>query len=74
MGAAKALKIKALAGMPIKKAIFYFYTNQALTSAIGLIATLHLRSEANWCAIIFLCISATQHLKAGVKKVVSKLG
>jgi hypothetical protein len=35
---AKALKIKPLAGMPGKKAIFDFLINQALTGAIALIA------------------------------------
>jgi hypothetical protein len=63
----EALKIKALAGMPRKKAKFEVLINQQLTSAIAFIAPVtHLGDIPDW-PTPFLCISVNKHPGFGPK-------
>jgi len=62
------LKIKALAGMPRKKAKFEILMNQQLTSAMGFIAALPATRALTQEASLFLCISETRRSKFRSKK------
>jgi hypothetical protein len=64
----KALKIKALAGLPGKKADFKILMNQQLTSAMGLIALIHQIVVSKVAPSLFLCISASRCFKFRSKK------
>ncbi|MES2581522.1 MAG: hypothetical protein V4627_02300, partial [Pseudomonadota bacterium] len=64
----EALKIKALAGMPGKKAKFEFLMNQPLTSAIAFIASVAQMRDCPDRLTLFLCISAIARFSFGPKQ------
>jgi hypothetical protein len=68
------LKIKALAEMPRKKAKFEVLINQALTSAIGLIAPIPRIGDVPEGVTLNLCISATGCIPPRAKTVVGVSG
>jgi hypothetical protein len=64
---AKALKIKALAGLPTKKAKFYFLMNQRLTRAMAFVAQWQPQYQTPQALTQILCISNWGSAKSGAK-------